>query len=167
MSAAPAAASTGSAIDYQSLGSGVSNIAAGIGSLMSVGGYNASAGTYYEAAHVAGQDITETAAATALQEVQTQRALYASVGSAQAAAAANGLQLSGSSAALVQSSFMQGALAKQQVAEKGQIQMTAYEQQQQADYGAASAASAQAKAAGAAGIGSIVGGIIGIVAAFL
>ncbi len=154
-------------VNFGELGQGVGGIAGGIGSLMSVGGYNQSAGSYLGAAKIAGQNVQETEAATALQEVQTKRALYASVGTAEASAAANGLQLSGSASSIIRSSFLQGGLAEQQVAEKGQIQATAYEQQQQADYGAASAAKSQAGAAGASGIGSIIGGVIGIVAAFL
>lgn len=125
----------------QGAGSAISGIGGAVGSLFSAQGDFAAASDYSKA-------IQLTKLQTAVKENATQRQIYQTTGQEQAAAGANGFQMSGSNADVLRSSAQQGGLSKGLIALQGTMQENAYQ--------------AQETAANSAGNAGVFGGIAGI-----
>lgn len=141
----------------------IQGFGAAAGDLITASGDTQAAALFGQAATIAGQSATEAEAVGRLQEVQTARAVMQTQGQVMGAAAAGGLRIGGSAAAIIRSNATQGALAQQLVAENTQINVNSYMQQKLADTeqeeSATAAAAAAKSAAGYAEIGGIIGGI--------
>lgn len=147
----------------QGTAQGIQGWGTAAGDLITAQGDTQAAALFGQAATIAGQSATEAQAVGKLQEVQTARQVMMTQGSVTAAAAAGGLRIGGSAAAIIRSNAYQGALAHSLIAENTQINVNSYMQQQIADQeqqeSATSAASAAESGAGYAKIGGIIGGI--------
>ena len=133
---------------FSDLGSGISDIFGGVGDA-------AEAKAYSEAATIAGQNAKLAASATAIQETQTQRQIFQTIGAQKAAVGGAGLAESGSAQDLLRSSVQQGNLQTQLVRTQGMINVNSYEQE-------AAAYTGMSKAATAASTGGFLGGALGI-----
>lgn len=136
---------------------------------------------YGTAATLATQNEAIVGESTRLSQYQASRQLQQNIGSAQAAAGANGLTGGGSAGDIIRSSRQQGALTQQVIGAQGQINENAYAASaasytgmQQAAGFAAQAEQAQAKAdqsasnsAKAGGFLSGLAGVAEIASAFL
>jgi len=91
----------------------------------------AEAGEYDLAAVLARQNKQYTEQSTAIQQLQLERNISATIGGQRAATAASGLKASGSSLYLLADSARQGALAHQVLSMQGQITEAGYEEQAQ------------------------------------
>lgn len=86
---------------------------------------------YGKAANLADLNAQFTTASTNIQEAQTQRQTFQTIGTEKADVAGAGLESSGSALDLLQSSASQGALAKNLVEAQGQITVAGYQEQAQ------------------------------------
>jgi hypothetical protein len=161
--------STGSlgGFNFTALGSGISSAAGAVssfagaaGDLITAAGEQQAAGLFGQAATLAGQSATEEEAVGKLQQVQTARQVMLTQSNATAAAAANGLRISGSSADIIRSNAQQGALANQLIGENTQINVNSYLEQQIADQEEQEQAETAASAAKKAASGGFLGGIL-------
>lgn len=142
-----------SSATFSDLGGAVSDIFGGIGSLKA-------ASAYTKASQIELQNAQIAKESTAIQETQTQRQIFQTIGAQQTAVGAGGFDQSGTAQDLLRSSVSQGALQKQVIQEQGQINFNAYEAQ-------ATAYQGQAAAAKAAAGGGFLGGLLKIGSAFL
>lgn len=145
-----------------SISSGIAGIGSGIGDLFSASGDRASASAYRKASKIATQNAELEVQSTQIQEAQSSRQVFQTLGAQEADVAGNGLTESGSARALFASSASQGALQKQVLEVQGQINENSYKAAAAAYTGQASAADAAASAATATGIGNIIGGTVGL-----
>lgn len=134
----------------------------------------AEATAYGQASKYALQNAEISKQSTKLQEFQTQRQVYQTIGAGQAAAGNNGVTGGGSAQDIMRSSAGQGALVNQVIGEQGIINETAYEEQgsqytgmQKAALAAQQGAIAQQKAANQKKKTDIFGGILGAVGSIL
>lgn len=151
--------------------SGFGNAAADAGQAAAFGseaqGDAAEAQAYGEASTYALQNAEISKQATKLQQFQTQRQVFQTIGQGQAAAGNNGLTGGGSAADIMRSSASQGALVGQVIGEQGIINETAYQEQasqyqgmQKAALAAQAGALAQQKASNQKKGTDILGGIV-------
>jgi len=141
---------------FGDLGSAVSDIFASQGN-------KAEANAYGTAAGLATQNAQIEQQATAIQEMQTQRGIYQTIGAQQAEVGGAGFAASGTAKNLLASSASQGALAKATVAAQGLIQEQGYKAQAASYQGMQQAA----EAASSGGFLSSALGIGGAIASFL
>jgi hypothetical protein len=164
------------AANYGQAASGIGGIAAGAesiagaaGDIMTAQGEEEAAGLFGQAATIAENSSIQAQFTGKLQQVQNARAVMMTQGTAMTAAAAGGLKIGGSAAAILRSNAGQGALANQLIGENTQINVNSFMQQNIADteqqQNALSQADAEKVAAAGAGIGGaldIIGGIVSI-----
>lgn len=147
------------AFDFGGFGSGVGGIIGGIGEIgaskATAAGYAASAKSLREAARL-------TQISTGIKLRQASIEIYKALGGARSDTAANGLTKSGSAMDSIRASAMQGGLQKAVMGLQGKIDYTSLIGQAQMAEAQASAA----KKSGKGGIGSIIGGVAGVVGAF-
>lgn len=136
---------------FGDLGGAVSDIFGAIGD-------KAEAGAYSEASTLAGQNAQIAAASGRIQQVQSDRQIYQSIGGSKADVAGAGLAASGSALDVIRSSTQQGALQKALIANQTSINVNGYQEEASAYQGMASAASA-------ASTGGFLGGLLKIGAA--
>lgn len=134
--------SGGGGLDFGEIGSGISGLAGGIGSLFEASGYA-------QAASIAKQNAAITKLSTDIQQTQTARQAFQVMGSQQANVASAGFSEGGSALDLLKSSAQQASLQKGLVAYQGLINQNAWLEKAAADQGMANAATA-------GGIGGII-----------
>lgn len=155
------------AVGFGAVGSGIGQIGAAAGDLFSAAGAGAAAAQFGKAATLAKQNAQQETAAYKLQQVQTARTVYQTIGTGIADAAGNGGMMTGSAAAIARSSAQQGALATQLIGTEGQINVNSYLAQQQADLAQQAEAEAQQRADEAGAVGGFIGGAVSIASAFI
>ena len=138
------------------------DIGTGISDLFGAAGDQAEANAYGTAAQIANQNAQLEAESTAIQQAQTNRKIYQTLGAQQAGVAAGGFSSTGSARALLQNSAQQAGLQKQVLEVQGDINVNAYKQAAAAYTGQQNAAIASSKAGTGAGIFSLIGGVAGI-----
>jgi hypothetical protein len=141
---------------------GIGSIGSGIGDLFSASGDQAEANAYGEAATIATQNAELEVQSTKIQEAQSNRQVYQTLGAQESGVAAGGFAETGSAKALFQNSAQQGALQKQVLEVQGTINENAYTAAADAYKGQQQAAIAASEAAQASGVGGILGGIASI-----
>lgn len=147
-------------------GTAVSDIFAGFGDLTQAQGDRAEQSAYLEAAQLAGQNEQYTKMSTAIQQAQSDRELYLSMGRTKSEVAGAGFAESGSALDILRSSASQGALQKAAIGEQGLITEAGYAEQAQSYEQMASAAANAASSANTSAIGSFVGAGISALAMF-
>lgn len=131
---------------FGDIGGAVSDIFGAIGSFKS-------AQAYTTASNIELQNAAIAKESTQIQETQTNRQIFQTIGAQSAAVGAAGFANSGSSQDLLRSSLSQGALQRQVIQTQGNINVNSYEAQ-------ATAYQGQAAASKSAGIGGLLGGIL-------
>lgn len=151
--------------DYAgAIGAGVSGLGSLLGGFATADADNAQAQGYDTAANYAQMNSLLAGESGGIQELQAARQIQRTEGTQIATAAGNGLKLGGSAASIVRDSTQTGALQEGVIGLQTSINVTNYEEQQQALHGAAQAAKAAAKSAETSGIMGGIGGVLGIAA---
>lgn len=156
-----------SAGNINAVGTGVSDIFAGLGTEFQIEGMEKEKTNYYAAAGFARQEAQYTEMSTAIQEAQADRQLYLSLGKTKSEVAGAGFAESGSALDILRSSASQGALQHAVIGQQGLITEQGYQEQAQAYENMASAIGSAEKGANLAMIGDYVGAGISAVAAFV
>lgn len=153
------------ASNVNAAGTAVSDIFAGFGTQFQIQGMEEEKANYYAAADLATQNEQYTKMSTAIQQAQSDRELYLSLGRTKSEVAGAGFAESGSALDILRSSASQGALQKAAIGEQGLITEAGYQEQAQAYQNMASAIGSAEKGANLAEIGSFVGAGISAIAA--
>jgi|GEM_PF-3416344 len=162
--------------DFGLIGSGIGQIGAAAGDLITQQGFYKAAQHYTqagnlegEAATIFGENANTARASGAIQTSQAKRQIYRSESSTEAAAAGAGLRGGGSVGDIMRSSVQQGALQLGIIGANTQIQVNSYLEQQKAAqvaqegyYAESDNATAQGNAAGAKSGFDMLSGIVGI-----
>jgi hypothetical protein len=150
-----------------SIGSVATDFGAAAGDLFSAAGSEAAAQDYSKAAGDAQKEAVYATYGGQLQLAQQQRTAYQTISAGQATGAANGMRMGGSAANIMRSSQAQAALAGQTITANAGIQAEGYQEQAEGLEAENQSASATARSDEAGAAGNAIGGVIGVVAAFL
>ena len=138
------------------------DIGAGISDLFGAAGDKAEANAYGKAAALATQNAGFEAESGAIQQAQTNRKIFQTVGAQETGVAAGGFSQTGSARSLFANSAAQGALQKQVLEVQTDINVNSYKAAAEAYKGQQAAANMAAKAGTVGGIASLIGGVAGI-----
>lgn len=141
-------------------GTAISDLFSSTGDKISATGDTQSATSYTAAAVIAAQNEQLVSQAANIQEAQTTRSLFQTIGSERADVAGAGFESSGSSLDLLASSASQGALAKALIQTQGVITENAYAEQAGQYNAMASSALAAAQQAENSGNGATAAGLL-------
>lgn len=162
--AAPSGSGGGglSASTFSSIGAGVSDIFQGFADESKAQGDILEGQAYGEAAQLALQNEQYTKMSTAIQQSQSDRQLYLSLGKTSSEVAGAGLSASGSALDILRSSASQGSLQKAVIGQQGLITEAGYQEQAQSYELMQQAANDAASAEKTSATGSFIAGAIDI-----
>lgn len=138
------------------------DIGTGISDLFGAAGDKAEANAYGTASKIALQNAQLEQESTRIQEAQTSRQVFQTIGAQEAGVGAGGFAEAGSARSLLANSAAQGALQKQVIQVQGAINENAYKAAAAAYTGQQQAAIAASKASTGSGIFSFLGGVAGL-----
>lgn len=153
--------------NVQALGTGVSDIFAGIAENAQIAGVEAEQQNYEAAAALARKNAQYTKMSTAITQAQENRQLILAQGKTQGEVAGGGFALSGSALDIMRSNAQQGALQQAVTGYQGQITEAGYNEQAQAYTNLAKAANSAIQGEKLSQIGSYVGAGISALAAIV
>ena len=149
---------------FTDLGSAASDLFAGFAAGDKIKGDLLEQQSYQAAAGLAEQNAQFTAQSTAIQQSQSDRELFMSLGKTKSEVAGAGFSESGSALDILRSSASQGSLQKAVIGQQGLITETGYQEQASAYTDMANAAAAAASGEKTARIGDFIGGGISAIA---
>lgn len=138
----------------------VGDLFASAGHSVKAKGDEIEAQNYDLASSLAEQNRDYTIQSTAIKQMQLDRQIFQTQGTAEATIGANGLQMSGSAVDVLRDSASQGSLTKAVLSEQGYITEAGYQEQADSYKNMAAAARAAADAENNASIGSAITGAI-------
>lgn len=149
------------------LGGAVSGLMGMMGSDAAASGYDQAANYFGQAAGLAEQNAQYEVTNEDIANMQETRKFYSTLGTATADQAGNGLQLHGSFYNVMANTAQQDALEHTMIGVQSNININGYNEQAMGLLAQQSEAQAAASAAKDSGMGSMLGGVLGLVGSFL